>query len=228
MRAVPALDRFDPDDAVPTPSHSPANYPHHDFNGSPTPSANAVNPSLVLVLVLAYTSQMKLSLAQHGRGAYGDGEAREAARAMVGVIKVARRAGVVVGLDPMVGVRVYLPIFALLCSFCHARAAAPRFAMPVPLRCSPCPQQLRYTRFFPLPPQCPPPYPLSGSRSVATAKLTRVPRSLPVLGILDLCSVRSRISETRSWPRARARSRGAYQRARAELGPASRSSRRPR
>ncbi|KAF8602779.1 hypothetical protein BDV93DRAFT_188029 [Ceratobasidium sp. AG-I] len=117
VRAVPALDRFDPDDAVPTPSHSPANTMNNTFSpGSPPPSAR-VNPALVLVLVLAYGAQMKLALGQLGRGAYGDGETREGVRALVGVMKVARRAGVVGGLDPMVGVRVICP-FRSVCPCC--------------------------------------------------------------------------------------------------------------
>ena len=84
---------------------------NNSFNGSPTPSSH-VNPLLVLVLVLAYTAQIKSSLAQLGRGAYGDGEAREGARALVGVMKIARRAGIVLGLDPMVGVRDDLPVLS--------------------------------------------------------------------------------------------------------------------
>lgn len=106
VRAVPTLDRFDPDDAPLTPSHSP-NINSNSNSNSPGNSGGGngnVNPGLVMVLVLAYTAQMKAALVQFGRGAYGDGEARKAARALVGVMKVARRAGVVGGLDPMVGI----------------------------------------------------------------------------------------------------------------------------
>ncbi|CAE7150530.1 unnamed protein product [Rhizoctonia solani] len=60
-----------------------------------------INPGIVKALVLAYTTQIKIALAQHGRAAYGDPAVRQAGGQIAGLL---RRAQSTVGLDALVGV----------------------------------------------------------------------------------------------------------------------------
>ncbi|CCO32679.1 hypothetical protein BN14_06742 [Rhizoctonia solani AG-1 IB] len=60
-----------------------------------------VNPCVVKILVLAYVTQIKISLAQHGRAAYGDSVMHQIAAQVAGIL---RRAQSTAGLDALVGV----------------------------------------------------------------------------------------------------------------------------
>ncbi|CEL54504.1 hypothetical protein RSOLAG1IB_07107 [Rhizoctonia solani AG-1 IB] len=60
-----------------------------------------VNPCVVKILVLAYVTQIKISLAQHGRAAYGDSVMHQIVAQVAGIL---RRAQSTAGLDALVGV----------------------------------------------------------------------------------------------------------------------------
>ncbi|CAE6534006.1 unnamed protein product [Rhizoctonia solani] len=60
-----------------------------------------INPCIVKALVLAYTTQIKVALAQHGRAAYGDPAVRQIGGQVAGLL---RRAQSTAGLDALVGV----------------------------------------------------------------------------------------------------------------------------
>ncbi|CAE6525523.1 unnamed protein product [Rhizoctonia solani] len=65
-------------------------------------SAHAgINPCVVKALVLAYVTQIKIALAQHGRAAYGDPAVRQIGSQVAGLL---RRAQSTAGLDALVGV----------------------------------------------------------------------------------------------------------------------------
>ncbi|CAE6377639.1 unnamed protein product [Rhizoctonia solani] len=79
LRDAPPLDYFDDNDSV-----------HAE-----------INPCIVKALVLAYVTQIKISLAQHGRAAYGDLAMHQIAAQVAGILRRAQSTAV---LDVLVGV----------------------------------------------------------------------------------------------------------------------------
>jgi hypothetical protein len=64
------------------------------------------NPLLVLAYSLIFTSQIKLVLVQHGRNTYHSADGAPAVDAAAQLVELLGRARNVLGLDPMVGVRI--------------------------------------------------------------------------------------------------------------------------